>query len=113
MLKSLPRTANLIICISFMLFPMVINAQQPADSLLLKDTATITSLSDSSLVTKKKKKGKNKNAISDTTNNTTATKAPAYIPYNSSPVIPPATPGKKFEIGTEILRSILIDRKKN
>ncbi len=113
MLQSSSKTAYLIICISFMLFPMVITAQQPADSLFLKDKATRTSLSDSSLVTKKKKKGKKKNAISDTTNNSTATKAPAYTPYNSSPVKPPLSPGKDLPVGADILRTIFIDRKKN
>jgi hypothetical protein len=95
-----------------MLFPLAINAQQPADRLLLKDTAIKISSSDSSLATRKKKK-KKKNIIIDTTNNSTATKAPAYTPYNSSPVKPPVNPGKDLPAGADILRTILIDRKKN
>jgi hypothetical protein len=111
MLQSSSMTAYLIICISFMLFPMVITAQQPEDSLFLKDKATRISLSDSSMVSKKKKK--KKNAITDTSNNSTATKAPAYTPYNSSPVKPPLSPGKDLPVGADILRTIFIDRKKN
>ena len=111
MLKSSSKTAYLIICISFMLFPLVINAQQPADSLFLKDTATRTSLSDSSLVTKKKKKGKKKNTNSDTSNNYAATKAPSYTPYNSPPVQPSKVPEK--QPGAMILRDIINNKRKN
>lgn len=111
MLQSSSKTAYLFICISFMLSPLVISAQQPADSLLLIDTATRTSLSDSSLATKKKKKGKKKNVISDTTNNNRATKAPDYTPYNSPPVQPSKVPER--QPGAEILRNIINNKRKN
>ena len=108
MLQSSPKTAPLIICISFMLFPLVISAQQRADSLLIKDTATSKIFSDSSQISNKKKK----KPIRDTTNNQSAMKVPAYTPYNNAPAKAPVTPSKDLPVGAEILRTIFIDRKK-
>ncbi|HRG93198.1 MAG TPA: hypothetical protein PLZ10_09630 [Chitinophagaceae bacterium] len=108
MLQSSPKTAPLIICISFMLFPLIITAHEPADSLLIKDTATSKIFSDSSQISNKKKK----KPIRDTTNNQSAMKVPAYTPYNNAPAKAPVTPSKDLPVGAEILRTIFIDRKK-
>ncbi len=111
MLKSSSKTAYLIICISFMLSPLVISAQQPADSLLLIDTALSKNLSDSSLGKKKKKKRKKDHSQADSSGNNSSTKPPTYTPYNSPPVQPSKVPEKLP--GAMIFRDIINNKRKN
>lgn len=109
MLKSSSGTASLIICISILLMPQVLYSQQPADSSHFKDTSIRSGPTD--IIQVKKKKKKKEHTLTDSSGYNRATKPPAYTPYNSPPAQPTNIPQK--QIGAEILRDIINNKRKN